>query len=173
MKHDEAVELIRPAVPPGGVWADLGAGTGTFTRALGDLLGAGGTVYAVDRSDRKVHTLRELDLPGGADLHVRRGDFNEPLDLPTLDGVLMANALHFSASQATTLKRVADLLGGGARMLLVEYDRKRGNRWVPHPVPPERFRELAREIGLSTPVEVGSRRSAYHRRMYAAVARKR
>lgn len=151
---------------------DLGAGTGTFTRALADLLGPGGTVWAVDRSPEKVRALRSLELPGDATIRVLRADFEEPLDLPALDGALMANALHFSSRQEATLRRIAGLLEPGGRLLLVEYDRARGNRWVPHPVPPDRFRELAEAVGLSAPEVVGRRPSAYQRRMYAAVARK-
>jgi hypothetical protein len=34
--HQDAVALIRDGVPyPGGSWADLGAGAGVFTRAVG------------------------------------------------------------------------------------------------------------------------------------------
>jgi ubiquinone/menaquinone biosynthesis C-methylase UbiE len=52
MDHREMMALIRPAVPgEGGSWADLGAGAGNFTRALGNLLGPKGTIYAVDRAE--------------------------------------------------------------------------------------------------------------------------
>ena len=49
MNVRDAVQLIAPAVPAGGRWADLGAGRGTFTAALARLLGPGGTVYAIER----------------------------------------------------------------------------------------------------------------------------
>jgi predicted RNA methylase len=46
----DAVALIRDAIPQrGGTWADLGAGEGTFTRALVELLGSDSRIYAVDR----------------------------------------------------------------------------------------------------------------------------
>lgn len=171
--HEEAVELIRDGVPRRpGVWVELGAGTGTFTRALADLLGPGATIVAVDRSRRAVRRLRRLELPGDVDLRVERRDFTDPLELPVLDGALMANALHFADDQADVLARVCDRLVPGGRLLLVEYDRDRGNRWVPNPVPPERFRELAAEVALGEPREVGRRPSAYHGRIYAAVAKK-
>src|SRR5262245_4114906 len=55
----DAIALIRGAVTrPGGLWADLGAGSGMFTRALATLVGPGGTVYAVDNDPG---ALRELD----------------------------------------------------------------------------------------------------------------
>lgn len=49
------VTLIRGGVPePGGVWADLGAGTGNFTWALAELLGPAGAIYALDRDARAI-----------------------------------------------------------------------------------------------------------------------
>ena len=58
MNARDARALIAPAVDgPGGIWADLGAGTGTFTRALAGLLGPDCTIYAVDRDP---HSVAEL-----------------------------------------------------------------------------------------------------------------
>ena len=69
MEHAEMVALIRGGVPmPSGVWADLGAGTGNFTWALRELLGAQGTIYAVDRDgraiDRQRAALAQAATPG-------------------------------------------------------------------------------------------------------------
>jgi ubiquinone/menaquinone biosynthesis C-methylase UbiE len=172
MRHDEALELIRGAVAPGGVWADLGAGTGTFTRALGELVGPDGTIWAVDRGEEAVRALHRLELAGGEMLHVLEADFTRPLELPTLDGILMANALHFVRDQESALRRIVSHLRPGGRLVLVEYDRRRGNPWVPHPIPPARFQALAAAVGLSSPREVGRRRSSYGREMYAAAARR-
>lgn len=181
MDHHDALELIREGVQPvnrtgrdGATWADLGAGTGTFTRALARLLGAAGTVYAVDRSEQAVQALKQLGT-GQEDAAVRpfQGDFTSPLALPALEGLLMANALHFAEDQARVLRRVVGYLRPQGRLLLVEYDRTDSNRWVPFPVPLERFQALADEVGLSTPQEVGRRRSSYGREMYAALAQRR
>ena len=49
LDHADHVGLLRPAVEPGGSWADIGAGEGAFTLALADLLGPGGRILAVDR----------------------------------------------------------------------------------------------------------------------------
>lgn len=147
MTHEDAVELIRPAVEPGQAWAELGAGEGTFTRALGALVGAAGSVHAFDRDPAAVRTLRELTLPGGAPLHVARSDFTRSLDFPPVDGVLMANALHFAREPEAVLRRLAARLPPRGKLLLVEYDRTRGNRWVPYPVPLARLREMAARVG--------------------------
>lgn len=170
MRHDEALALVRGGVGPGGVWADLGAGTGTFTRALRELIGPGGTVWAVDRRDEAVRALNRTGSSPGAEVRVLRADFTDPLDLPPLDGALMANALHFVEDQEAVIRRIARALRPGGRLLLVEYDRSRGNRWVPYPVPPDRFEALCEAAGLTPPEEIGRRSSAYWREMYAAVA---
>ena len=98
MKHNDHVRLLQPGIPgPGGVWADLGAGRGAFTLALAEALGEGGVIYAVDKKGRALDQLRremERRFPQ-AELHTLAGDFTRPLDLPPLDGVIMANALHF------------------------------------------------------------------------------
>ena len=177
MRLHEATALIRPAVTgPGGVWADLGAGTGTFSRALAALLGPGGTVYAVDRDRRSLAT---LDAPGSAPADAATvvpvvADFTAPLALPALDGALLANALHFvrGTDQAAVLGRVAALLRPGGAIVLAEYDRRAASRWVPHPVSPARFAALAAAAGLSAPAVIGERPSAYGGVLYAAVARR-
>jgi SAM-dependent methyltransferase len=177
MRVDEAAALIRPAVAgAGGVWADLGAGTGTFSRALAALLGPGGTVYAVDRDRRALAT---LDAPAGAPANAATvvpvvADFTGPLALPELDGALLANALHFvhGGDQAAVLGKVAALLRPGGALVLAEYDGRSASRWVPYPVSRARFAALASAAGLSAPTGVGERPSAYGGVLYAAVARR-
>jgi hypothetical protein len=59
MHTHEAAALLAQAVPPGpAVWADLGAGGGTFTRALAARLGPGGRIYAVDRDAHAIAALQ-------------------------------------------------------------------------------------------------------------------
>lgn len=176
---DDAAALIRPAVPdPGGTWADLGAGTGTFTRALATLLGPGGRVYAVDRDPRVVRALRTWVWEGrrtAAEVTPVLADFTEPLALHALDerldGVLAANALHFvdAAVQAEVLARVAAVARPGGRLVLVEYEGRQPSRWVPSPVSLARFRALAREAGLADPTLIGTRPSAFGGNLYAAL----
>lgn len=164
----EASNLIRAGVPrPGGAWADLGSGSGTFTLALASLLGEGGFVYAVDRA---AHVLPEAI---GATVVPMVGDFTQPLTLPDLDGVVMANSMHFVASeeQARALARVVGYLRPGGSFVIVEYDQRRGSRWVPYPVPLLRFEALASEVGLMSAGEIGRRRSRFGpTEMYAAAA---
>ena len=168
MTHTEATDLIRDGVTQrGGVWADLGAGSGTFTRALAELLGPEGCIYAVDRRV----LLAETTSKTGAEIRSLEADFTRPLALGLLDGVLMANSLHFVRRQERVLSRIVSDLRPNSRFLLVEYDLQRPTPWIPFPVPPARFEELARRVGLSEPREFKRRPSRYGpRELYAAVA---
>ena len=98
MDHRDHVALIRNGVAgTGPAWADIGAGTGAFTLALADLLGDDARIVAVDR-DAAALTENARAVAARfptATLKTLVGDLQEPLDLPSLDGLLAANSLHF------------------------------------------------------------------------------
>src|SRR5262245_50701733 len=98
MKTQEAVELIRTAVTSHeGAWADLGAGSGTFTRALVEILGSDARVVAVDRDAGVLAGLARWARKNAPGVTTLVADLTSPLELPALDGILLANALHFVA----------------------------------------------------------------------------
>jgi SAM-dependent methyltransferase len=170
----DALGLLRAAVPAadGQVWADLGAGVGVFTRALAALVGASGHVYAVDADGRAVRALRAwaAEMSGGPAVTVLQADVTGPLGLPPLDGVLLANVLHFVRDAEAVLPRIAAGLRPGGRLVLIEYEGRRPSPWVPYPVPAARFRELAAAAGLTPPEVVATRPSAFGGEMYVATA---
>jgi SAM-dependent methyltransferase len=173
MDHDDHVNLLRGGVPgPGGTWADLGSGVGAFTLALAELLGPGAEIYSVDRDRR---TLQQQARRMGArfpalTVHYLTGDFSRPLDLPPLDGVVMANALHFQRDPEPVLQLVRGYLRPGGRLLLVEYDTDRGNVWVPHPISYERWQELAQKSGFTATRRLRTRPSRFLGQIYAALS---
>jgi precorrin-6B methylase 2 len=58
------VNSLRDGVPqPGGVWVDLGSGTGAFTLALAELVGPAGQIHSVDR-DRRALRQQERIMRG-------------------------------------------------------------------------------------------------------------
>jgi ubiquinone/menaquinone biosynthesis C-methylase UbiE len=173
----EAVALIRAAVvEEGGTWADLGAGTGVFTRALASLVGRSGTVYAVDRDASGLRELARAPRGGSAAaIRTMVGDFSERLDLPRLDGVVVANALHYIpyAEQARVMRDVASLVMDGGPIVVVEYDRREANRWVPYPISPSALARLAADAGLSPPELLATRPSRFSGTIYSAVVRRK
>src|SRR5207237_4610241 len=92
MDARDAVALIEPAVRGAhatpGTWADLGAGSGTFTRALVEILGASSRVYAVDRDASAVKVLRQWSARDAPNVVAVQADITKPFDLPDkeLDG---------------------------------------------------------------------------------------
>lgn len=149
MDHADHVRLLREGVTRGGTWADLGAGTGAFTVALAELVGAGGEVIAVDRDRGALRELERALRGEGAAVRTLGADFTKPIELPALDGVVMANSLHFVRDKAPVLALVRRLLQASGRLLLVEYDADRGNQWVPYPLSFETWRALADTSGFS------------------------
>jgi ubiquinone/menaquinone biosynthesis C-methylase UbiE len=179
MEVHEAIELIRPAVTtPGGTWADFGAGNGTFTRAVAELIGAAGRVLAVDRNPRALSALRRLQqefAPASAVIQPVEADVRDVDEVPELagldfDGVILGNVLHFLPDAADVLARVTAHVRPGARVVVIEYDGVSSSRWVPFPIPVARFFALANAAGLMNAEVIGERRSAFRGTLYCAAA---
>src|SRR5579859_289448 len=169
-------DLIAPGIDrPGGVWADFGSGTGIFTLELRGLLGPNCEIYSIDRNARDLERQRQsLDqhYPHTA-IHYLRADFTKPLELPPLDGIVMANALHFVPfdRQAAALTSIAGYLRrSGGRLIIVEYNARSGNFWVPYPIDFESFMLLAEQSGLSDANMLTAVPSRFLREMYSASA---
>jgi ubiquinone/menaquinone biosynthesis C-methylase UbiE len=175
MNHSDHVNLLRHAdLAPGGTWADLGAGSGAFTLALRELIGPEAEIYAVDKDGGRLRELEQAYRARFGDpsrLHLLSADFSRPLGLPALDGVLMANSLHFFRDKETVLQHVRTLLKPGALLLLVEYNVDRGNPWVPHPLSFETLQALAPRAGFSEPRLLAKHPSRFLREFYSAVAK--
>lgn len=174
MQHAEHVALIREGVPvgAGGVWADLGSGWGAFTLALADLLGSGSTIYSVDKdasSLRDQQRAMDARFPA-ADVRYLHADFTRPLDLPPLDGVLMANSLHFQTHQDAVLQLVRGYLTTGGRLVVVEYNTEHRLPWVPYPLSYRAWVALAARTGFSGTRLLASRTGRYHDEMYSALS---
>ena len=171
MSHEEAMDFIRPAVIEGTfIWADLGAGSGVFTKALAELLGMEGTVYAVDRSSQ-IHAVKPP--VSGATLYSIQADFTKMLELPRLDGLLMANSLHYVLQKEQVLKQLLQHLKPSGTFVLIEYDRAIPNPWVPYPIREKAFARLAQKVGLSNLQGLKKRPSNYGQGdIYSIMAKK-
>jgi SAM-dependent methyltransferase len=171
--HRDHVELLRPGVPvAGGTWADLGSGTGAFTLALAELLGPGAVIHAVDRDRGALRDLERAmgDRFPGVVVRPVVGDFTRSLDLPPLDGIVMANSLHFHRDRETVARHVIGWIRPGGRLIVVEYDVDAGNPWVPHPFSYRTWVELAGRLGLRDVRLTGRVPSRFLGAIYSAVA---
>ena len=164
MLAESGVHTLGPTT-----WADLGSGTGTFTLALANLLAAGSTVHAIDQDGA---ALRELPSEHEV-VHIKthRGDFtNGTWPFAGVDGILMANSLHYVDDQAAFIRSCERRMAVPRRFLTVEYDTDESSRWVPHPVSRKKLASLFRDAGYSSIAMLGSRPSVFRRAaLYAAL----
>lgn len=173
MQHDDHVRLIVRGIESGqgGVWAEFGAGSGAFTLALREVAGTKSEIMAIDADAGSLRALRRAmdhQFPGTR-LETRVADFTAPLDLPPLDGMLAANALHYVRNQVGVLRQWRGYLKPEGRLIVVEYDTDVGNRWVPYPFSFATFGALAEAAGFTTPTLLGTYPSRFLGGFFAAV----
>lgn len=173
MQHADHVELLRQGIPePGGLWADLGSGTGAFTLALAELIGPEGQVYSVDKNRGALRTQKghmQARFPT-VTISLIVADFTRRLELPLLDGVVMANSLHFHRDKKPVLRLVQSYIRPGGRLILVEYDTDRGNPWVPYPLSYQTWQDLAHRSGFAGTQLLMTRPSRFLGQIYSALS---
>jgi ubiquinone/menaquinone biosynthesis C-methylase UbiE len=172
MNHTDHVNLLRPAdLSPGGTWADFGAGSGAFTLALRELIGPHADIYAVDKDRRGFNDLAKAHrekFTTAQNVHTMRADFTGALSLPPLDGIVMANSLHYYKDKEKVLRHVRTFLKMNGVLLLVEYNVDSGNLWVPYPLSFETYRAVAPRAGFSEPRLLATAPSRFLREFYSA-----
>ena len=174
MDHNDHVNLLRPAeLAKGGVYADFGAGSGAFTLALRELIGLHATIYAVDKDQRALNDMlkaHRAEFGTSQNVHIMRADFTGTLSLPPLDGIVMANSLHFFKDKEKVLRHVRSFLKLNGVLLLIEYNVDSGNLWVPHPLSFETYQTLAPRAGFTEPRLLAKTPSRFLNEFYSAVA---
>lgn len=175
MNHADHVALIRDGIAQSdGIWADFGSGTGAFTLALADCLGPGGQIYSIDKSS---NDLREQERVMNGRFPQTRvtyltADYTRHLNLPPLDGILSANALHFQRRKDSIVQQLYSYLRPGGRLVVVEYNVDRGNMWVPHPFSFPTWQTIASRNGFVETRMLNVRPSRFLGEIYAAISQK-
>jgi ubiquinone/menaquinone biosynthesis C-methylase UbiE len=174
MDHADHVNLLKPAdLSVGGTWADFGAGSGAFTLALRELVGPHANIYAVDKDRRGFKELEKIHREKFAtsqNVHPVRADFTGALSLPPLDGIVMANSLHYFKDKEKVLRHVRTFLKMNGVLLLIEYNVDSGNLWVPHPLSFETYHTLAPRAGFTEPQLLAKAPSRFLQEFYSAAA---
>ncbi len=184
MDHSDHVALIKPGIlnkhpdqPERQVWAELGSGRGAFTLALAEVLGAKGRIISVDKEKAALQA-QERNIKSTfprTQIEYIQADFTQPIPIGQVDGILMANSLHFVRDKLPFLKRILGYqkpgyLKPGGRFILVEYDVDNGNYWVPYPLSFPSWKMLSLEIGFVGTQLLATKKSSFLGRFYSALS---
>jgi len=122
-------EIVRALkLKPGMAVADIGAGTGLFTRLFAEEVGPGGKVYAVDVSrDFLDHIVSQARRSGQTQVATIRGT-QDSTNLPpgSVDMVFLCDVYHHLESHEKILASIHRALRVGGVLVLVEFDRVEG-----------------------------------------------
>jgi ubiquinone/menaquinone biosynthesis C-methylase UbiE len=154
MTHQDHGELIKNGISKtGGAWAELGSGTGAFTLALREILGSESEIYSIDKDKLSLdmQRMRFDDTFPDSRIHYVVTDFTQPLKLPTLDGMVMANSLHFIKEKIPLLLQLKTYLKPKGTVIIVENNSDVGNQWVPYPTSEKTLKALLVEAGYKNP----------------------
>jgi len=117
-------EIVRKmGLRDGDVVADLGAGTGYFTRRLAKAVAPSGRVYAVDIQPEMIDLLkRNVEKAGLTNVVPVLGTGDDPkLPKDALDWILLVDVYHELQQPKAVLARMREALKATGRIALVEY----------------------------------------------------
>ena len=125
-KRNEIVAAL--ALSPGMVVADIGAGTGLFTRLFAEKVGKTGRVYAVDVAPRFLaHIAAEAKQHGQSQVvtvHATQLSTNLPRE--SVDLVFLCDVYHHLENPEKTLASIRQALKPEGRLVVIDFDRVEG-----------------------------------------------
>src|SRR5579872_2322263 len=102
MTHEDHKFLLKSAVgKQDNIWLELGSGEGAFTLALRDLAGKNSKIYSVDKNKAALQIQQKrLDVmfPSSDIVYINK-NMEDVSSIEKLDGILMANSLHYIKNQ--------------------------------------------------------------------------
>ncbi len=147
-------------------WADLGCGTGTFTRALAAILPPESEIIAIDKTRQSLAPLMAKEVK----VNFLQADMEQDrLPVNHLNGMLMANSLHYIRDKNAFIRKLEPAFAAQKQWLIVEYDTEKANQWVPFPLSLEKLRAMFTALGYHHVEKINSRPSIYGGTMYAAL----
>lgn len=133
MTNSEAIGLINFGVEGENPerWMELGCGKGTFTTALATMLAPGSHIVGVDKEVQQFQKI----IGNQVTVEFLRADFEfTSFDVFALDGILLANSMHYVQDKKSLIKRLEKCFAMRRKFLIVEYDTLSSNHWVPYPI---------------------------------------
>jgi len=133
--YDKRLAIVEASgVSPGMVVADIGAGTGLFTRLFAERVGAEGRVYAVDISQPFIENIlisaRNQGFTNVEGVVNKHKDVALPPD--SIELAFMVDTYHHFEYPASMLASIHKSLRSGGRLVVIDFrrDPQHSSRWV-------------------------------------------
>jgi ubiquinone/menaquinone biosynthesis C-methylase UbiE len=123
-RPQEVVKAL--ALKPGMSVADLGAGTGYFSRYLSSAVGESGTVFAVEVEPNLIVHLRErAEKEASANVIPILASYDNPRLPPrSVDLVLIVDTFHHIDDRRTYLEKLNRVLKRGGRVVIIDWQKR-------------------------------------------------
>ena len=132
VKRKEIVKAI--GLKPGNVVADVGAGTGMFTRLFATEVGEKGKVFAVDISEKFLEHIRTTSKAAGIGNVTTTLCKPDSAELPaaSVDVVYICDTYHHFEFPQRTMASIHKALKPGGRVVVIDFRRVKGESsdWV-------------------------------------------
>jgi ubiquinone/menaquinone biosynthesis C-methylase UbiE len=125
-KRNEIVSAL--SILPGMTVADVGAGTGLFTRLFAERVGKTGRVYAVDIAPRFLtHIAAEAKKHGRSQVVTVQGSqISTNLPRESVDLVFLCDVYHHLENPEKSLASIRQALKSNGRLVVIDFDRVEG-----------------------------------------------
>jgi arsenite methyltransferase len=124
IEHLKPLEIIRTiGLKPGYAVADIGSGSGLFTRPMAEAVAPGGMVYAVDiDKDLLSHVKKTAEAEGISNITAVLAPEDSPsLPAESLDVAFICDTLHHIAKRQTYLTNLKPCFKPGGRLVIIDF----------------------------------------------------
>lgn len=123
LRVDQVVSTLK--LQPGQKVADLGSGSGLFTRPMAKAVGSTGVVYAIDIEEGLLRVVeRSAKADGLTNVKTIEADANDPRVPEPVDLIFICDTLHhLPKPQAEYLKGIRKYLKPGGRVAVIDFQR--------------------------------------------------
>ncbi|MEO6814115.1 MAG: hypothetical protein ABI172_09310 [Ginsengibacter sp.] len=119
------------------------------------------TIYAIDK---QIASFNINTSCKGATIKLLELDFEkETLPARNLNGIMMANSLHFVKHKKNFLEEMKSCFKENGYFLIVKYDTEILNHWVPYPVSFLSLKNIFSDAGFTSGSKINERPSAFNR----------
>lgn len=121
LQIDRVIDIL--GIAPGTAVADIGAGTGVFTRPFAVALEGQGVVYAVDVNDELLEHIERTARETGLDtIRVVRAAADDPRLPGPVDVIFICDSLHHIEERGTYVTTLRRYLHPGGLLAIIDFD---------------------------------------------------